>query len=120
MHSSSEERLDRTELESGVSIERVPSKPESAGRSHLAEKALGPGRSSIPITFAGLALTLDHSGAAWFSTQRTLIVSDLHLEKGSSAAARGRLIPAFDSHDTLVAPQIRRRGLSAGPGCLPR
>ncbi len=102
MHSSSEERLDWTGLESGVSIERVPSKPEITSRSHLAEETLGPGRSSIPIIFAGLALTLDHSGAAWLSTQRTLIVSDLHLEKGSSAAARGRLIPALDSHDTLA------------------
>ena len=47
-------------------------------------------------------MTLDHSGAAWLSTQRTLVVSDLHLEKGSNAAARGRLIPALDSHDTLT------------------
>jgi uncharacterized protein len=85
-----------------VSIERVPSKPDVRGDRHAAEEALGPGRSSIPITFAGLALTLDHSGAAWLSTQRTLVVSDLHLEKGSNAAARGRLIPAFDSHDTLT------------------
>jgi DNA ligase-associated metallophosphoesterase len=47
-------------------------------------------------------LTLDHSGAAWFPAERTLVVSDLHLEKGSNVAARGRLIPALDSHDTLT------------------
>ena len=85
-----------------MSSERVPSKPETASRGDQAEETLGPGRSSIPIIFAGLALTLDHSGAVWLSTERTLIVSDLHLEKGSSAAARGRLIPALDSHDTLA------------------
>ena len=85
-----------------MSIERVPSKPETTSGDHLAEETLGPGRSSIPIIFAGLALTLDHSGAAWLSAERTLIVSDLHLEKGSNAAARGRLIPALDSHDTLA------------------
>ena len=66
------------------------------------EEALGPGCSSSPIAFAGLALTLDQSGAAWLPDLRTLIVSDLHLEKGSNAAARGRLIPALDSHDTLI------------------
>jgi DNA ligase-associated metallophosphoesterase len=54
------------------------------------------------MRFAGLTVTLDQSGAAWLSTRSTLIVSDLHLEKGSNAAARGRLIPAFDSHDTLT------------------
>ncbi len=85
-----------------MSIERIPSKPEITSTGHPAAEALGPGRSSIPIIFAGLALTLDRSGAAWLSTEQTLIVSDLHLEKGSGAAARGRLIPAFDSHDTLV------------------
>ncbi len=47
-------------------------------------------------------MTLDQSGAAWLPDHRTLIVSDLHLEKGSNAAARGRLVPALDSHDTLI------------------
>ncbi len=40
--------------------------------------------------------------AVYIAAHDTLIVSDLHLEKGSAAAARGRLIPAFDSHDTLA------------------
>ena len=66
------------------------------------EEALGPGRPSMPIAFAGLALTLDHSGAAYLPACRTLIVSDLHLEKGSQFAARGRLVPALDSHDSLL------------------
>jgi hypothetical protein len=56
----------------------------------------------MPIAFAGLGLTLDHSGAAYLPACRTLIVSDLHLEKGSQFAARGRLVPALDSHDTLL------------------
>lgn len=73
--------------------DRVAAKPEDALRGGVA---------SISIPFAGLAVTLDHSGAAYLPGQAMLIVSDLHLEKGSSAAARGRLIPAFDSHDTLA------------------
>ncbi len=66
------------------------------------DEALGPGRVSIPIRFAGLDLILDHSGAAYLPGCGTLIVSDLHLEKGSKFAARGRLVPALDSHDTLL------------------
>jgi DNA ligase-associated metallophosphoesterase len=31
-----------------------------------------------------------------------LVVSDLHLEKGSSFAARGSLLPPYDTHDTLT------------------
>ncbi len=84
-----------------MSIEQVSPKADIVdGRT--SEDALGPGRSSILIPFASLALTLDHSGAAWLSAQETLVVSDLHLEKGSSAAARGRLVPTLDSHDTLM------------------
>ena len=85
-----------------MSIEQASSRPEITDGRHPAEEALGPGRSSIHMRFAGLTVTLDQSGAAWLSTRSTLIVSDLHLEKGSNAAARGRLIPAFDSHDTLT------------------
>ncbi len=60
-----------------------------------------PGEFAIQIEFAGLTLTLDRSGAAYIGAQNTLIVADLHLEKGSGAAARGRLLPALDSRDTL-------------------
>ncbi len=49
----------------------------------------------------GLALMLDHSGAAYASAHGTLIIADLHLEKGSRAASKGRLLPALDSRDTL-------------------
>jgi DNA ligase-associated metallophosphoesterase len=61
----------------------------------------GGGKPAIQIEFAGLALTLDHSGAAYASAHGTLIIADLHLEKGSRAASKGRLLPALDSRDTL-------------------
>ncbi len=80
----------------GVTAKHPATDAQSAAR-----EALGRGRASIPIKFAGLPLTLDQSGAAYLSAHGTLIVSDLHLEKGSNAAARGRLVPALDSHDTL-------------------
>lgn len=63
---------------------------------------VGRGAPSVAIAFAGLAVTLDGSGAAYLPEHGSLIVSDLHLEKGSNAAARGRLLPALDSHDTIL------------------
>lgn len=67
-----------------------------------AADGIGAGRSSLSIRFAGLGVILDGSGAAYLPDHATLIVSDLHFEKGSGAAARGRLVPALDSHDTLA------------------
>ena len=43
----------------------------------------------------------DLSGALHWEDERLLVVSDLHLEKGSSFAARGTLLPPFDTVATL-------------------
>jgi DNA ligase-associated metallophosphoesterase len=40
-------------------------------------------------------------GALWIDAARTLIVSDLHLEKGSSFAVRGQMLPPYDTHAAL-------------------
>lgn len=45
---------------------------------------------------------LDPRGALYLPTYRTLIVSDLHLEKGSFYARRGMLLPPYDTLATLV------------------
>lgn len=37
----------------------------------------------------------------WWPAQRTLIVADLHMEKGSGFAARGELLPPYDTAATL-------------------
>jgi hypothetical protein len=50
---------------------------------------------------AGITLLADLSGALVWEEQRLLIVSDLHLEKGSSFAARGVLLPPYDTVATL-------------------
>lgn len=44
---------------------------------------------------------LDPSGALFWPATRTLAVSDLHMEKGSSFARRGMLLPPWDSKVTL-------------------
>jgi hypothetical protein len=43
----------------------------------------------------------DVSGALYCHGERTLLVADLHLEKGSSQAGRGALLPPYDTRETL-------------------
>ncbi|MFD1301354.1 ligase-associated DNA damage response endonuclease PdeM [Methylobacterium marchantiae] len=55
------------------------------------------------LTLAGEALILDLCGGLWLAAHRTLIVSDLHLEKGSAYAARsGQFLPPYDTRETLA------------------
>jgi DNA ligase-associated metallophosphoesterase len=53
------------------------------------------------VTIADVVLLADLSGALFWEEQRLLVVSDLHLEKGSSFAARGVLLPPYDTVATL-------------------
>jgi uncharacterized protein len=50
---------------------------------------------------AGVTMLADLSGALLWEDQRLLVVSDLHLEKGSSFALRGVLLPPYDTAATL-------------------
>jgi uncharacterized protein len=54
-----------------------------------------------PIHFLNERLMLDASGAVWWPAERLLVVSDLHLEKGSAFARKGMLLPPFDTHVTI-------------------
>jgi len=54
------------------------------------------------IRIAGEAIIPDLSGAAFLPAHETLIVADLHLEKGSSFLRRGVPLPPFDSAATLT------------------
>jgi hypothetical protein len=57
---------------------------------------------AAPIAVADIALLADLSGALYWDEERLLVVSDLHLEKGSSFALRGILLPPFDTAATLA------------------
>ncbi len=57
--------------------------------------------SALEFSLAGETLLADISGALYWPTQRTLAVADLHLEKGSSFARNGQLLPPYDSRATL-------------------
>jgi uncharacterized protein len=50
---------------------------------------------------AGVSFVADLSGALFWEEQSLLVVSDLHLEKGSSFASRGVLLPPYDTAATL-------------------
>src|SRR5215203_7525258 len=54
------------------------------------------------VTVAGVTLVADLSGALFWEEQSLLVVSDLHLEKGSSFATRGVLLPPYDTAATLT------------------
>ena len=53
------------------------------------------------MSIAGVSLVADLSGALFWQEQSLLVVSDLHLEKGSSFATRGVLLPPYDTIATL-------------------
>jgi DNA ligase-associated metallophosphoesterase len=63
-----------------------------------------------PLHLAGERLGLCPSGVALWPARRTLIVADLHLEKGSAYAARGAPIPPYDTRETIrrLALALRR------------
>lgn len=50
----------------------------------------------------GAEVVLRASGALWIAAARMLVVADLHLEKGSAYAARGQMLPPYDTRDTLA------------------
>jgi len=62
------------------------------------------------IRLNGALLQPEPEGALWWAEGRTLLVADLHLEKGSAFARRGRPLPPYDSAATLarLAALLRR------------
>ena len=68
----------------------------------------------VRIQLAGEWLVPLCEGALWWPDGEVLVVSDLHLEKGSSFASRGQMLPPYDTDATLaqvealvVAPSSR-------------
>src|ERR1700676_1327441 len=68
------------------------------------------------IVIAGISLLADPSGALYWPEQGLLAVADLHLEKGSSYAARGQLLPPYDTAATLA--RLARLIAHYAPRCV--
>ncbi|RMB07710.1 ligase-associated DNA damage response endonuclease PdeM [Eilatimonas milleporae] len=60
-----------------------------------------PSAETLCLPFAGTDLELHPAGALLWPEESLLAVADLHLEKGSSFAPTGQLLPPYDSEDTL-------------------
>jgi hypothetical protein len=58
-------------------------------------------RNPLDISVNGEELVALPAGALYLPARETLIVSDLHFEKGSHFAARGLLLPPYDTRSTL-------------------
>jgi DNA ligase-associated metallophosphoesterase len=58
-------------------------------------------RGGLVLSLGGETVVCRPSGALWVEDRRALIVADLHLEKGSFFAARGQMLPPYDTAETL-------------------
>jgi DNA ligase-associated metallophosphoesterase len=54
-----------------------------------------------PIRLAGHSFVPVAAGALYWESENTLLVADLHLEKGAAFAARGMMLPPYDTRSTL-------------------
>ena len=68
------------------------------------------------VALAGVSLFADPDGAIYWPEQGLLAVADLHLEKGSSFAARGMLLPPYDTAATLA--RLARLIMHYAPRCV--
>jgi uncharacterized protein len=67
-------------------------KPERIGFEDFADQ---------PLSICGKAFVAHKFGALYWPGEDALIVADLHLEKGSAFAARGQMLPPYDTRETL-------------------
>ena len=54
------------------------------------------------VSVGPVTLAADCAGALYWPDEGLLVVADLHLEKGSSFARRGQLLPPYDTTETLA------------------
>ncbi|GGF48220.1 metallophosphatase [Aliidongia dinghuensis] len=64
--------------------------------------APAPATKPLALSLAGVDLLAEPSGALWWPAERTLVVADLHFEKGAAFARRGTLLPPYDTRATLA------------------
>jgi uncharacterized protein len=79
-----------------------PDEDRIASVTSAAESPLSRGRADHILALADVAFVADCAGALYWPEESLLIVADLHLEKGSSYAARGVLLPPYDTAATLA------------------
>jgi uncharacterized protein len=71
-------------------------------RAAHADLPLSGGAKEHAIVVSDITLLADSAGALYWPEESLLAVADLHLEKGSAFAARGVLLPPYDTASTLA------------------
>lgn len=69
----------------------------------------------VPLSFAGHDLYALPEGALYWPARNALLLADLHFEKASWFAARGQMLPPYDSLATLAGVEalVARTGATA-------
>ena len=88
----------------------------TAFSAHKAGSPLSRGRADHAIAVRAIDFVADPEGALYWPEQSLLVVADLHLEKGSSFAARGVLLPPYDTAVTLA--RLARLVTHYAPRCV--
>jgi DNA ligase-associated metallophosphoesterase len=90
--------------------------PSVSGNPDKDRSPLSRGRADHTITVDSVTLAANPEGALYWPEQGLLAVADLHLEKGSSFAARGVLLPPYDTAATLA--RLARLIAHYAPRCV--
>ncbi len=93
-------------------LHRVPRSPSPDGGGPVCVAFAANSGGGLATHLHGAGVILRCSGALWIPSERTLIVADLHLEKGSSYAARGQMLPPYDTRETLARLSAEVAGLA--------
>jgi hypothetical protein len=72
------------------------------GGNPATDPRLSRGRADGTVVVGGVTLVADCAGAIYWPDEKLLVVADLHFEKGSAFAARGVLLPPYDTATTLA------------------
>jgi DNA ligase-associated metallophosphoesterase len=93
-----------------------PAHSRASGNPDGTGSPLARGRADHTLVLASVSLHVDPLGALYWPDHGLLAVADLHLEKGSSFAARGQLLPPYDSAATLA--RLARLIAHYAPRCV--
>lgn len=80
-----------------------PARPRGKPASAMPPMAIA--GAGVELRLGDTLLTALPEGALWLGDAKTLIVSDLHFEKGSAYALRGQMLPPYDTHAALTRLQ---------------
>lgn len=83
-------------------LSRPAGKPPRSRRPSAQLPPLAVTGANVEVRLGGILVTALPEGALWIGEAKTLVVSDLHLEKASAYAVRGQMLPPYDTHAALV------------------